>query len=167
MYGSNGSTLIVSPEPHGDFILSNGQLKGPAVQLSRSVGGTSGRFEVARIAARIFPTFRSFVQQVIDTWRLPKSEFPTGPYPADTLTRRSDTEVEFVTPANREGLGTQSRLAKNDQTIRGVAILLPKDDMDLLMLTIRLPPEIRALEPVIVQMVERDLGTPTAQGRGE
>jgi hypothetical protein len=100
------------------------------------------------------------VQQVIDEGMMPKTEFPTGPYPTDTLTRRSDTEVEFLTAANREGLGTNSRIAKNGQAIRGVAILLPEDDMDLVMLATRLPPELLALAPVIVQMVERDLGTP-------
>ena len=162
LYGSSGSTLIVTPERHNasDFLRSDGKLKGPAVQLSRSSGGTSGRVEVARVAARIFPAFGSFVQQVIDEGMMPKTEFPTGPYPTDTLTRRSDTEVEFLTAANREGLGTNSRIAKNGQAIRGVAILLPEDDMDLVMLATRLPPELLALAPVIVQMVERDLGTP-------
>ena len=87
-------------------------------------------------------------------------EFPTRPYPNDTLTRRSNTEVEFVTAPNREGLGTYSGIARNDQAISGVAILLPEDDMNLLLLAVRLPPENQALASIIVRVVERDRGYP-------
>ena len=34
---------------------------GPAIQLSASDGGTSGRFEVARVVARVFPAHRDYV----------------------------------------------------------------------------------------------------------
>ncbi len=126
------------------------------------MGSTSGRVEVAKISARIFPAFTSFVQQVIDEGLVLKSEFPTGPYPSDTLTRRSDTKVEYVTAANREGLGTNDRIQKNSQTISGVAILSPEDDMDLVLLAVRLPPEMQAFAPAIVHAVEHDHGTPPA-----
>jgi len=164
LYGSSGSTLIVTPELHnaGDLFRAETKLTGPAIELSRIMGGTSGRFEVAKIGARIFPISNSFVQQVIDEGFVPKEEFPTGPYPNDTLTRLSDTEVEFLTTANHEGLGTNDRIAKNSQVISGMAILLPEEDMDLVILAVRLPPEIQALALAIIQAAERDRGTPPA-----
>jgi hypothetical protein len=90
--GSGGPTLLVAPEAHdaGDLLRSGIKLKGPSVELSRSFGGTSGRFEVARIAARVFPVAESFVQEVIDEGVKPKTDFPSGPYPTDQLTRQGE-----------------------------------------------------------------------------
>jgi hypothetical protein len=155
LYGSNGSILIVTPEPHDatDLLRTETNLTGPAIQLSRSIGGTSGRFEVARISARVFPVAKSLVRRVIDEGLIPKGEFPSGPYPNDTLNRRSDTVVEFVTPAYSEGLGTNSRISKNGQAISGVAILVP-EDMDLVMLSVRLPSKMQNLVSTIVRAVE-------------
>jgi hypothetical protein len=147
---------LVTPERHAaDDLLHQGtKLTGPTVELSRIEGGTSGRFAVAKIAARIFPAAKAFVQQVIDEGIIPKEEFISGPYPDDRLVRRSDTEVEFATPGGREGMGTGGKLTKNDQLISGVAILLPSEDMGLVMLRVRLPPEMRSLSPTIVMTVE-------------
>jgi hypothetical protein len=67
-YGSNGANLYVSPEPiRGDEVLSANWkgFAGPVVQLSVSDGGTSGRFSVARMMARVFPAHREFVRNVI------------------------------------------------------------------------------------------------------
>jgi hypothetical protein len=160
LYGSSGSVLLVTPEFHdaNDLFRSETKLTGPAVELSRIMGGTSGRFEVAEIVARLFPVARPFVQQVIDEGLVPKERFPFGPYPNDTLIRRSDTEVEFVTLGDSEGLGTSARVAKNGQPIGGVAILLPAEDMDLVKLSIRLPPEMRDLSPAIITTVEGNKG---------
>ena len=125
------------------------------------MGGTSGRFGVAKIAARLFPIAKPFVQQIIDEGLIPKEEFPFGSYPSDALTRRSDTEVEFVTPGNSEGIGTYSRVAINGQPISGVAIWLPDDDMDLVVLDIRLPPEMHDVSTAIIATVEVNHGAPT------
>jgi len=156
LYGSSGSILIVTPEPHDatDLLRPETKLTGPVIQLSRTLGGTSGRFEVAKIGARVFPVAKSFVQQVTDEGLVPKGEFPSGPYPNDTLNRRSDTEVEFITPANSEGLGTNSRISKSSQAISGVAILLPEEDMDLVILNARLPSKMENLASTIVKAVE-------------
>jgi hypothetical protein len=156
LYGSSGSTLIVTPEQHDatDLLRPNTKLRGPAVELSRIMGGTSGRFEVAKISARVFPVAKAFVQQVIDEGLVPKSEFPSGSYPSDTLNRRSDTEVEFVTPADTDGIGTSNRISKNGEAIHGVAILLPEEDMDLVLLSARLPSSIQNSAPTIIKAVE-------------
>jgi hypothetical protein len=162
LYGSDGAILIVTPERHGadDLFDAKTKLRGPAVVLSQWSGGTSGRFAVARAAARLFPIARPFVQQVIDEGIVAKEEFVFEPYPDDTLTRRSDTEVEFVTPGDRDGLGTDGRIAKNDQPISGVAILLTDGDTDLVKLEARLPAELRALAPAIITSIEANLGAP-------
>ena len=70
------------------------------------------------------------------------------------------SEVEFVTPGDRDGLGTDGRIAKNDQPISGVAILLTDGDTDLVKLEARLPAELRALAPAIITSIEANLGAP-------
>jgi hypothetical protein len=55
-YGSNGSTLYVSPTPLNprQFFDSNWKgFTGPIIQISSMFGGTSGRFAVAQIIARV------------------------------------------------------------------------------------------------------------------
>jgi hypothetical protein len=167
--GSNGETLLVTPEPHkaDDFLRTPPTaLTGSAVQLSLSYGGTSGRFNVAKIAARVFPIAQRFVQEVIDEQKGisgadfdPGKEFPSGPYPNDVLTRRSDTEVEFTTPGNSDGLGTRSWLAKNDNPIVGL-LNLETAEMDLVQADVRLPADMHGLTPAIFAMVRRDFAKP-------
>jgi hypothetical protein len=175
LYGSSGSTLMVTPEQHGsdDFLRAGTHLTGSAVELSLTYGGTSGRFHVAKIAARIFPVARQLLENVIDEEKGiygqgfdPSDEFPSGPYPDDQLTRRGDTEVEFVTAGNSEGLGTDSWMAKNVEPIIGAAILAPAD-MDLVQVNVRLPPEMRDLSPTIVATVKRTRGERLEQSRIE
>jgi hypothetical protein len=134
MSGSNGETLVVQPRlTKGDAIT------GPAVQLSRSFGSTSGRFQVARVAARIFPVARRFTDDVEKEGLLDKP-LVRHPYPTDRIVSRDDTHVRFVTPARHQGLGTLSRLAPGDRPIEGLEVLvLPMDDLSLIALTLRLP----------------------------
>jgi hypothetical protein len=93
---------------------------------------------------------------VVEGW--PSTKVSFTPFPNDAVTRRSDTEVEFVTPADRDGLGTYNWIEKNNQPIKGVAILLPAEDTDLIMLDVRLPPDMQHLDPTIIAAVERDHG---------
>ncbi len=160
LYGSSGVQIIVTPEPHNadDLLSSSSGLTGPAVQLSYIYGGTSGRYAVAKIAARLFPAAAAYVEQVIDEGILSKEEFPSGVYPGDILVRRNDTEVEYQTPANNDGIGTHSRLVKNAMSIDGVALLFPKRDIDLVKIDIRVPPHMRHLVPIVVTAVERRKG---------
>jgi hypothetical protein len=87
---------------------------------------------------------------------------PAGPYPNDTLGYRGKTIVEYNTPAQMEGLGNfDSWMAKNDYPIRGAAIIISDspdnvDGPDLVLLSVRVPPALARLTPVIVGQAERD-----------
>jgi hypothetical protein len=162
-YGSNGSNLFISPDPiDGKTVLLSNDWKGfagQAIQLSYSYGGTSGRFEAARVIARVFPAYKQFAQSVIADGLEPASDFTFGPYPTDKLTSRAKNIVEFETPANVQGLGTNSRLQPNATPIDGVAII-SGEDTDLILLSARLSAKDRDLIPLIVKQVEAEAGPP-------
>jgi hypothetical protein len=142
-YGSSGATLYVSPDPinSADVLSSSWKgFAGPVVQISLEYGGTSGRFAVAKTIARAFPARKEFVEGVIAEGIEPASSFPYGPYPVDALKYRGENFVEFSTPAQAEGLGTDSRLQKNDTPISGAALLVGEEP-DLLRVWVRLPSE--------------------------
>ncbi len=154
-YGSSGAFLMLAPTP---IDMQHGSA-GPGIQMSFSNGGTSGRFAVARVIARVFPAHRAFAEQVIAEGIEKASNFPFGPWPGDKLTYKSGDVVEYETPANSDGLGTNSRLNKNDSPIRGVAIVTGPET-GLLQLSVRLPGNLADLTAVIIQQVERDAATP-------
>lgn len=53
VYGSSGSALLVRPEPIDSFSGYRIPLTGPVVEVNNISGATSGRFEVARVVARV------------------------------------------------------------------------------------------------------------------
>lgn len=161
-YGSDGDFLYVSPLPINRADLLSMQwsgFTGPVIQMTNEYGGTSGRFGVAAIIARVFPAYKGFVKDVmnedIEAGINPPNSYASGPYPKDKLTYRGKSIVEYVTAENADGLGTHSRLQKNAIPISGVAILVGPTP-DLLLLSMRLPKEQRYLGSVIIQQVERD-----------
>jgi hypothetical protein len=157
VYGSSGDGLAVSPEPIDTTQRFSADWKGfagPAIEISHSFGGTSGRFTVAEIIARVFPDYKAFATHVAAEF--PQNPFTVGPYPNDVLTYKSKTMVEYKTPALTEGLGTRSSLKKNGSPIEGVAVLTGEKTPDVLLLSVRLPPELTGLTSVIVGQVERE-----------
>lgn len=149
IWGSSGAILFVAPT-----LPATGrpqQLDGPAIVLERFNGDTSGRFLVARLAARLFPIADDYVKGVIALGFEPSADFPTGPYPADTIVRRDKTTVEYVTPGNADGLGTNGWLAKGSLPVSGIVMLLPDENMDAVKLDIRLADDFRALAPQIAE----------------
>ncbi len=160
--GSNGETLYIAPETMNSAkILEHKEWQGftgPAIQLSGSDGGTSGRFEVARTVARVFPAYRSYARKIIAEGFGPASDYPFGPFPSDHLTYKSKKLVEFTTPSHRKGLGTTSWLLPSDQPILGFALLTigPNVDAELLQLSLRLPPSLSALSPTLVRQAEEN-----------
>jgi hypothetical protein len=159
-YGSNGSNLYVSPQAIDVKNILTDRWKGfsgSAVQLTIEDGGTSGRFGIARAIARVFPAHVDFAQKIIKEGIQPASSFPSGPFPADKLTYKSKEIVEFETPANTDGLGTESALKKNADPIIGVLVLSNLSaDVDLSRVTMRLPVNLASLSSAIIQAVEAD-----------
>jgi hypothetical protein len=157
-YGSSGSTLYVTPDSIDAMTILSPKWKGfagNAIQVSVADGETSGRFEVARVIARVFPKHRAFVDNVIEEKTEPATDFPSGPYPYDKLTYRNDETVEYVTPAGMKGLGTDSKLLPNAEPIEGVA-MLTGEDMNLVLLSARVPrDEIDLIDPTVLE-VERE-----------
>jgi hypothetical protein len=159
-YGSDGSNLFVSPDAIDSKTLLSVDWKGfagQAIQISDFSGGTSGRFEVAKVIARVFPAYKQFAQNVIAEGLEPASNFPFGPYANDKLTYRGKNIVEFETPENAKGLGTDSRLLPNASPIDGVAIITGTDT-DLIQLSARVSQKDRDLIPLIVKQVESEAG---------
>ena len=159
-YGSNGESLFVSPQEFNttDLFSANWSgFAGSVIQITREYGDTSGRFGVADAIARVFPTHKAFVDAIIKEGIEPASSFTSGPYPADKLVYKNKEVVEYETPAQKDGLGTNSRLRKNEAPISGVAILKGQTP-DLLFLAARLPPDLTDLTSAIIQQVERDAG---------
>lgn len=159
-YGSSGGSLFVAPQMIDSKLVFSNKWKGfsgPVVQISDSLGGTSGRFEVASIIARIFPAHKAFVAHVVAEGIQTAADFPSGPYPKDKLRYRSKEVVEYETPPQTEGLGTRSRLQKSDIAITGVEILSgSNEELDLISLSVRLPQASEDLRRAIVQQTERE-----------
>jgi hypothetical protein len=137
LYGSNGSVLVVAPDGIGRDPFS-ARLTGPGIQVSVSFGETSGRFEAAKIAARLFPARKAFVASVISEGLEPKSDFVFGPFPHDHIQRLNRDYVAFETPANMEGMGTMSRLVKAGDAIHGLVWM--DQDNNATMVVVRLAP---------------------------
>jgi len=110
------------------------------------------RFEWLHVA-RVFPSLKRFVDDVIREGIWGASDFPSGPYPADRLVYRSVRIVEYETPPHAEGLGTRTRMEPNDDPMCGVA-LLRGDTPNLLQLAVRLPSTMTDLEARIIQQFE-------------
>ena len=162
-YGSNGSTICVSPDQLNRTLLfakDRKGFKGPIVQLSNNYGGTSGRWAVGSMIARIFPAYHSFVTAVQNMGFDPSTtNFAVGRYSTDTLHYVNQHSVEYTTPPHTPGVGTMSELLADDQPITGVQILTGADT-DLISLSIRLPSETAALASVITRQVEHEYTEP-------
>jgi hypothetical protein len=167
LYGSNGVFLAVAPDldPSKGFeVIRKTHFLGPAVVLDLWSGGTSGRFAVATYAARLFPReAHDYIERIARM----EDAFDRGdfrrslrfkPYPADILKRKSRSQVEFETPAYRDGLGTSGSppISSSPDPIYGVATLSGEREWpNLLLLAVRLPGELRSLRQAIVADVER------------
>jgi hypothetical protein len=152
--GSNGSILMVRPGRFGPDRLA-AKLYGPAIQLSVSLGDTSGRFEAAELAARLFPNHKAFVDDVIAEDIQPKSDFVFGPFPSDYIKRIGPDAVQFVTPADQDGIGTKSRLVKSSDPIEGLVWM--DDNNDATMLAVRLASAQKDLASKIVEVMSPKL----------
>jgi hypothetical protein len=156
-YGSSGVTLTIAPS--GKLDDPSQPIAGPGVTLADDSGGTSGRFDVAKVAARVFAgPEKAFVASVIAEGVEPKANFPAGPYPADKLTYKTPTLVAFATPAGKDGLGAAAGLGASPLPVVGLAKLVgPADGPDLYLLAVRLPAAQADLAAAIAAAAEATL----------
>ena len=159
-YGSGGASLLVGSEPFDaadTFSRSWRGLRGPAIELNWSHGSGSGETSVAPVVARVFPAYKWYA---LSYERDFDQKLAFGRYPDDILSYKSDSVVEFTTPAQANGLGTQFSLKKNSSPIHGVAII-DHNTFDLVVLSVRLPANLARLASAIVRRVES--AVPTSQ----
>jgi hypothetical protein len=161
--GSNGGSLYVSPQPIKAEQLFSDKWQGftgPAIQISGFEGGTSGRYEVARAIARVFPAHIKFVRKVMADFDEPATYYPRGPYPKDKLRYKNRETVFYQTPPNTKGLGTDSKLKANGSPIDGIAVLVSDEpsfkEPSLIFLAARLPPAQANLTQAIIQQVGQE-----------
>ncbi len=156
--GSNGSMLFIAPEAVAPDVFFKGKwpgFSGPAVTMMWRSGDTSGRFEVAAIAARIFHKQQKFVKRVIAEGTEPASHFPTKPYPHDRLTYDGDRSVDFTTAPGAKGLGTNVWLIPNTCRSSGT-VRLVDDTPNLALIDVRLCQRDADLEPFVMNHFKQE-----------
>jgi hypothetical protein len=152
--GSNGSMLVVTPKRLAPPYFPLPIVAGPAVMIQSSDAGTSGRFHVAIVAAQLFSLVGSeFITRVRQERLIADSSFDVAPYPDDQLRYLSDRFVEYTTPANRTGLGTEGMFELSDMPVRGLTILnLEVEVNSLTEVRVRLPGSLNAVTEAILQL---------------
>jgi hypothetical protein len=152
--GSNGSVLVVTPKRIEPPYFPLPTITGAGVMIESSDGGSSGRFHVAIVAARLFPLLGSdFVAHVKQEHLVSDSLFDVEPHPADRLEYLSDRFVEYTTPANTAGLGTDGMFEVSDLPVTGLTIVnLAADVNTLTEVRVRLPAGLNSVAQAIVQL---------------
>lgn len=151
IYGSSASRLYIMPQAiNFDDVSRSSGVTGFGIEGSLIDGETSGRFTIAQIAARIFPTQKALVQSVLD----PAVALTLGPFPGDSLRYLNERVVEYETPAGSTGLGTFFQLRPNHDSVRGAVILIDAPHLSLGHLALRLPQGLDDLLPAITRQFE-------------
>jgi len=162
-YGTGGSKLTVAEEDmvaHFDRPISylSNRTNAPAITITSWSGETSGRVNVARYLSRFFPSLDpAFVQGVIERGisAHEREDFDRGPFKDDTLHYRNDHIVEFITPPNKKGLGTEG-MAPSSEKIFGVAGLTKGNDF--VIISVRIPKDLFFLKRAILSSAEKFSG---------
>jgi hypothetical protein len=152
--GSNGSILVVTPTRLAPPYFPLPVISGPAVIVQSSDATGSGRFHVAIVAAQLFPLLADdFIARIRQEHLISDASFDAEPYPDDQVQYLSDRFVQFTTPPNRSGLGTDGMLATSDMAVRGLIILNLEDQTDSLTeVRVRLPGSLNSIAAAIVQL---------------
>lgn len=168
-YGSSGSRLYVVPNEISGPILDRPEKigGGPAIVLIGLNGGTSGRFAMAKMAARVFPRARAFAEKVRAEQFDDPAEYVFVPWPQDTVVHLSDFAASYVTPASTMGLGTMSGPMPGPDPIKGLVFLnldATGGDPYVVKLAVRLPQAATDMYPAIAVA---HLGEHFGRGRTE
>jgi hypothetical protein len=152
--GSYGRILLVTPKRMDAPYFPLPVVTGPAVMIQYTQGEGFGRFHVAVAAAQLFPLVgREFIRGVRQEHLISDSSFDAQRYPDDWIQYLSDRFIQYATPANRVGLGTQGLLETSELPVRGLAILNLQTDVILLTeVRVRLPPALSSVEDAIMQL---------------
>jgi hypothetical protein len=157
-YGSSGDSILVTPSFTNTADFSGLQIHAQAIERTSFDGGTSGRFQVAIYASRLFPKLAAaFIATVRNENVMPASNFDRGPYIGDEVTYPATGVARFTTPADSQGLGTDGALAPANNPIRGIAVLESTGDWGIQIFRARLRPQDRAVEDAIMRLNEQCL----------
>jgi hypothetical protein len=161
-YGSNGSILVVTPKRMEPPYFPLPAISGPAVMIESSDAGDSGRFHVAIVASQLFPLVAGeLINRVRQEHLIPDSSFDLEPYPDDHRKYLSDRFVEYTTPANRTGLGTDGMFEMSNLPVRGLTLLNPQAEVNALIeVRVRLPATLNAVAQAIMQLETACVQTP-------
>jgi len=153
-YGSSGSVLLVTPRRLEPPFFPLPRVSGPAVMIETADGSSAGRIHVAIVAAQLFPLVGGdFIAGVRQEHLVSDATFDVEPHPNDELRYLSDRLVEYTTPANHAGLGTDGQLEVSALPIRGLSILNVQAETDSLTeVRVRLPGALNAVAEAIVQL---------------
>jgi hypothetical protein len=137
---SNGAFIIVTPsEPPAAN--PREPVKGLGVIGVESYGGTSGRFEVAEISARLFPNIMAAFIARVKAEGFPSPDFAKiHRFSHDQYTYLTPRLVKFMTAGRHKGIGT-GILVPSKNPVYGVVSLSPGHTRhpDLLEYAVRLP----------------------------
>lgn len=137
--GSDGDVLYVVP---ADAVLDreNGGYRGPMVRRRVADGGTSGRFEAARVAGRIFPQARRLAEGVRSEGTDEPGTYAFTPWPSDRIERLDDGVAAYTTPGGSQGVGRQGKPPYGRDDTSGVVVFDTSSEGDpyLLQLDVRL-----------------------------
>jgi hypothetical protein len=152
--GSSGSTLLVTPKRIEPPYFPLPTITGGAVVIQSSDTSSSGRFHAAIVAAQLFPLLgRELIARVRQEHLISDSSFDLERYPDDQLSYLSDRLVEYSTPANRTGLGTEGLLETANLPVRGLTVLNPESETNALTeVRVRLPAALNAEAEAIVRL---------------
>ena len=136
-HGSNGAFIIVTPTEPPDATPRE-PVKDQGVVAVESYGGTSGRFDVAEVSARLFQDVMADFIARVKAEGFPSPDFSKiKPYPDDQYTYLTPKLVKFTTPAHHEGIGTGIFVPSADP-VRGLVGLSPDDNDEPLLLQFHL-----------------------------
>jgi len=152
--GLNGTILVVTPKSLQPPFVPLPVVSGPAIAIETSDAAGPGRFHVAIVAAQVFALIgEDFITRIRQEHLIPDASFEAEPDADDQIQNISDRLVEFTTPPNRSGLGTNDMFEPSDWPVRGLIILnLPSELNSLTEVRVRLPPGMIGIAATVVQL---------------
>ncbi len=156
--GASGAFIVVTPGVPKPVIPAE-RVRGEGVVAVESFGGTSGRFDVAEVSARLFPDVMAGFIARVKAEGNPSPDFSSiKPYADDRYTYLTPRLVRFTTPALHDGIGTGMFVPSADP-VRGVVGLPPGDlrEPNLFQYDLRLARSEDRLAGALVDIELRDI----------